>query len=303
MPRFIRAAATAALALGTLAPAIAAQSTASESTGRLAVNGVDRTYLLFVPSTYHQEHPAPLVLVFHGAGGRPRSFARHTGFSALAEREGFVVAYPAGIDRRWNDGRGYGVSRDDVGFVRALLDTLGRQLGIDPKRIYATGISNGAMFTYRLACDLPGVFAAIAPVAGAMPAALVPSCPRDAPVALAAFQGTADPLVPYGGGGVAARRGQVLSAVESVALWARTDGCAAEPADTLEPDRITDGTRVKLSTWTGCRDGRDVHLYTIEGGGHTWPGGPAAGPAVGRVTRDLDATAAIWTFFSRHPKP
>jgi len=300
----IRAVAAAALVLLAFAAALPAQSPPSEAAGRLAVDGVARTYLVYVPTTYRPSDPSPLVLVFHGAGASPRSMARHTGFSALAEREGFVVVYPAGIRRRWNDGRGYSVPRDDVGFIRALLDSLGRQLGIDPRRVYATGISNGAMFAYRLACDLPGVFAAIAPVAGAMPSALAPGCTRGIPVALAAFQGTADPLMPYAGGGVASRRGSVLSAARSVEMWAQTAECAAEPSVTLAPDRAPhDGMRVKVTSYAGCKDGRDVDLYTIEGGGHTWPGGPVSGRRVGRVTRDIDATATIWSFFSGHPKP
>lgn len=268
------------------------------------MDGVARTYLLYVPSTYRPGQPSPLVLVFHGGGASPRSMARHTGFSALAERKGFIVAYPAGVRRRWNDGRGYGVPHDDVGFIRALLDTLGRQLSIDPRRIFTTGISNGAMFTYRLACDLPGVLAAIAPVAGAMPSALAPMCTQGAPVALAAFQETADPLMPYAGGGVASRRGKVLSAARSVEMWAGTAGCAAEPSVTQAPDRVPhDGMRIKVISYAGCKDGRDVDLYTIEDGGHTWPGGPASGRHVGRVTRDIDATTTIWSFFSGHPKP
>jgi polyhydroxybutyrate depolymerase len=281
---------------------IAPQSAPAEQSRTLRVGGAERSYLLYVPTGYQSSRPAPLVLVFHGAGGRPKQMARHTGFTAVAEREGFIVVYPAGLRRRWNDGRGM-VQSDDVGFVRALLDSLEHELGIDPKRIYATGISNGAMFSYRLACDLPGVLAGIAPVAGAMPTALVPTCSPGSPVALAAFQGTADPLVPYGGGGVAVRRGRVLSATESVEHWAETDGCTGAPTVTMEPDRVTDGTRVRLSSWTGCREGHDVALYTIEGGGHTWPGDRASGRMLGRATRDLDATTTIWSFFSAHPKP
>ena len=286
------------------ATTLAAQAPPSnvEQPRTLRVNGVERDYLLYVPSQYQASRPAPLVLVFHGAGGRPKQMARHTGFTTLAEREGVIVVYPAGIRRRWNDGRGM-VSSDDVGFVRDLLDTVQHELSIDPKRIYATGISNGAMFSYRLACDLPGVFAGIAPVAGAMPTALVPTCSPGSPVAIAAFQGTADPLVPYGGGGVAVRRGRVLSATESVQRWAEADGCAAAPTITMEPDRVTDGTRVRLSSWTACEQGHDVVLYTIEGGGHTWPGDRGAGRLLGRATRDIDATMAIWSFFSAHPKP
>ncbi|MEO7987827.1 MAG: polyhydroxybutyrate depolymerase, partial [Gemmatimonadales bacterium] len=90
----------------------------------------------------------------------------------------------------------------------------------------------------------------------------------------------------------------------SAGMWAETDGCTGDPTVTMEPDRApSDGMRVKRTAYTGCKPGLDVELYTIEGGGHTWPGGPAAGPSVGRVTRDIQATTTIWSFFSRHPKP
>lgn len=282
----------------------AQQPARTEERRTLRVNGQDRAYLLYLPTTWRPGRPAPLVLVFHGGGGRGRGIAPHTGFSRLAEREGFVVVYPDGLNRRWNDGRGYAATHDDVGFVRALLDTLRRELSVDPRRIYATGISNGAMFSYRLACDLPGVFAAVAAVAGAMPTDLAPACDHTEPVSVLALQGTADPLMPYAGGGVARRRGRVLSATRSIAFWATVSGCAAAPVTTLEPDRAPDdGTRVHRTVYGGCRDGRSVELYTIEGGGHTWPGGPAAGRRVGRVSRELDATALIWGFFVQHPKP
>jgi polyhydroxybutyrate depolymerase len=111
-----------------------------------------------------------------------------------------------------------------------------------------------------------------------------------------AFQGTADPLMPYLGGGAGQRR--VLSAERSLGFWATLAGCTGTPVTTDEPDRVADGTRVRHTTWLGCREGWAVELYTIEGGGHTWPGGPEAGRRVGRVTREIDATATIWGFFA-----
>jgi polyhydroxybutyrate depolymerase len=174
---------------------------------------------------------------------------------------------------------------------------------VDSARIYATGISNGAGLAYRLACDLPGVFAAVAPVAIGLPAALEERCAATRPVSVLSFQGTRDPLVPYEGGKVAARRGRVLSAPRSAALFAEVNGCAALPSVTPEPDTATDGTRVRRTTYTGCREGRDVVLYTIDGGGHTWPGGPPVGRLVGRVSRELDATLRMLDFFDRHPQP
>jgi len=284
------------LALGT---PLAGQSTPVETRHTLQVNGVARGYAIYVPPAHRQ--PAPLVLVFHGGGGRPQGMARHTGFTALAEREGFVVVYPEGVGGHWNDGRSI-FSGDDVGFIRVLLDSLRVRLGIDPRRIYATGISNGAMFSYRLACDRPGVLAAIAPVAGALPADLAPRCTAPVPVAVASFQGTADRLVPYDGGGVARRRGQVLSAERSVRFWAVANGCGPSPVSDAPLDRVKDGTRVRRDSFPGCRDGREVVLYTIEGGGHTWPSGPRSGRRVGRVSREIDATTAIWEFFQRHPR-
>jgi len=306
MSPVLRSRLAAAIALSCVAAVhLSAQQPArTEERRTLRVNGQNRAYLLYLPTTWRPGAPVPLVLVFHGGGGRGRGIAPHTGFSRLAEREGFIVAYPDGLNRRWNDGRGYAATHDDVGFVRALLDTLRQELSVDPRRVYATGISNGAMFSYRLACDLPGVFAAVAPVAGAMPTDLAPACDHTEPVSVLALQGTADPLMPYAGGGVARRRGRVLSATRSIAFWATVSGCAAAPVTTLEPDRAPgDGTRVHRTAYGGCRDGRSVELYTIEGGGHTWPGGPPAGRAVGRVSREVDATALIWGFFVQHPKP
>jgi polyhydroxybutyrate depolymerase len=303
MPFMLRALSLVVLALAGPGSALAQTAPARGDQARtLRVNGVGRSYFVFVPSRYRAGTPVPLVLVFHGAGGRGRRMAAHTGFSRLAEREGFVAVYPDGLGRRWNDGRGVAEGHDDVWFVRALLDTLGGELSLDSARVYATGISNGAMFSYRLACDLPGVLAAIAPVAGAMPSAITEGCSNVKPVSVLAIQGTADPLLPYQGG-TAGSRGSVLSAGESIAFWARADGCGATPATAPGSDRVRDGTRVELTSYAGCRDGRSVALYTINGGGHTWPGGPAVGPSVGRVSRELDATAVIWEFFARHPRP
>jgi len=244
--------------------------------------------------------PIPLLLVLHGAGGQGAGMAQHTGLSEPATRRGYAVAYPDGIARRWNDGRGNGATHDDVEFIRLLLDSLGRELPVDPRRIYATGISNGAGLAYRLACDLPGRFAAIAPVAGAPAAAIEERCATTRPVSVISFQGTRDRLMPYEGGDVSIRRGRVLPAQQSAALFADVNGCTLPPAVTAEPDTVQDGTRVMRSVYSGCHDGREVVLYTIEGGGHTWPGGPPVGRLVGRVSRDLDATRTMLDFFDRH---
>ena len=229
--------------------------------------------------------------------------ASHTGLTGPATARGYAVAYPDGIDRRWSDGRGTRAGDDDVEFVRVLLDSLGREIPVDPRRVYATGISNGAALAYRLACDLPGAFAAIAPVAGAPAAALEERCAATRPVSVISFQGTRDRLMPYEGGNVSPRRGQVLSARRSAALFAEVNACAPTPTVTAEADTVRDGTRVHRSVYGGCREGREVVLYTIGGGGHTWPGGPPVGRLVGRVSRDIDATGTMLDFFDRHSQP
>jgi polyhydroxybutyrate depolymerase len=262
---------------------------------------VRRSYLVALPTSPPRAGPLPVVLVFHAAGGNGRGIARHTGFTALAAREGFVAVYPDGVGGRWNDGRVPG-GRDDVGFVRVLLDSLGRELDIDRRRIFATGISNGAMLAHRLACEVPGVLAAIAPVAGALPAAVAERCGAALPVSVVGFQGTADRFMPYAGSATL-RGGPVLGAVESASFWARAAGCSGPDAPEPPTDTVTDGTRLRRSAWSGCAEGREVVLYTIEGGGHTWPGGPAAARRVGRASREIDATSTIWAFFQRHPRP
>jgi polyhydroxybutyrate depolymerase len=278
-----------------------AQSSAGHVRRRtIDVEGVRRSYLLHLPAS--RQEPMPLLLVFHGGGGTASNIAEHTGLSPAATPRGYAVVYPDGVGGHWSDGRATRAGADDVGFVRVLLDSLRRELPLDSRRIFATGISNGAGMAFRLACDLPGVFAAIAPVAGGLPTELENRCAAAPPISLVMFQGTLDRLMPYDGGDLSQRRGRVLPATTTATVFARLDGCAGEPEVAAEPDTVTDGTRVRRATYAGCREGHAVVLYTIEGGGHTWPGGPPVGHAVGRVTRDLDATRVMLDFFDRHPQ-
>lgn len=262
----------------------------------LRIGGVERHFVLHLPRPARRGR-LPVVVVLHGAGGSGRGVAAGTGFSAEADRRGFVAVYPDGIDGGWNDGRGTG-GADDVAFVRAMLDTLAGELRTDPDRVYAAGISNGAMFTHRLACELPGTFAAIAAVAGGLPASVAPRCTGGPPLAFIGFNGTADRLVPFEGGG------ELLSATASAAHWATVDGCDPSPSASLRPDRAPgDGTRVRRWTWSGCTPGTAVVLYAVGGGGHSWPGSaPMHVPLLGRTTRDVSATRTIATFFLTHPR-
>jgi polyhydroxybutyrate depolymerase len=275
----------------------------------LTVGGMERDYLLHVPPGMQSGRAVPLVLAFHGGGARAWSMPGLTHLDELADGEGFLVAYPDGLDRRWNDGRGMSTA-DDLAFVRAVIDDIERAHNVDPRRIYATGISNGGFFSNKLACDLSDKIAAIASVAATMPEKLVAECKPSRAVSVLYIQGTKDPLVPIDGGEVGFRksrgRGETLSLIDSAHFWRVQDQIAsATPSVETLPDRVDDGTHVHRKVWSGGKDGSEVVAYTIEGGGHTWPDGPQYLPkfVVGTASQNLDATAAIWKFFQAHPMP
>ncbi len=254
--------------------------------------------------------PLPLVLVFHGRFQGARDISEWTDFNAVAEAYGFIAAYPIGIKSHWNDKRiavpiMNAGNYDDVGFVKTLLAHLEATLAIDPTRIYATGMSNGAMFVQRLACELPGIFAAIGPVSGTLPSNVAPQCTSSQPVSVIEIHGTKDAYVHWDGGSVRGLGGKTLSVPQTIAHWRQLEGCPSTPDITYHPKRDPrDRTRVRRETYGPCRSVTEVALYAIEGGGHTWPGGPDD-PRIfsGHVNRDISATTLLWAFFEQHPQP
>jgi polyhydroxybutyrate depolymerase len=288
---------------------------ADNRSGSLMVNGLKRTYIIHLPATVNTM--MPLVIVLHGGGGKGKSMVKLTnsGFDKLSDKKGFIVVYPDGIDKHWNDDRngsetGYVTHEkniDDVGFISALIDELIKKYNIDSKRVYVTGMSNGAIMSYRLGCELSGKIAAIAPVAGNIPENLQ-NCRPSNPVPVLAINGDKDPLVPYDGGEVTGpfgkkKLGKVLSTHESILFWVKTNGCSSNPVVTDVPDNDRDdGTRVQKLQFMNDRNNCDVILYTIKGGGHTWPGGyQYLGEwIVGKTCRDIIATEVIWEFFEKH---
>lgn len=198
------------------------------------------------------------------------------GFDRLADEEGFVVVYPDGINQRWNDGRSPQWSEvDDVGFLSALIDTMAQDWNIDRRRVYVTGISNGAQMAMRLARERSDRITAVAVVAYAMQEkyASIPIAAR--PMSVLVMTGMADLLIPWQGGGTPDRsgerdRGPVLSVPQTVDHIRANDGCSTPSAVALEPGRDpNDGTRVQQEEYSSCRNGTEVVLYVIEGGGHT----------------------------------
>ncbi len=194
-----------------------------------------------------------------------------------------------------------GASRmpDDVKFTARLLDDLATVANIDAKRVYATGISNGGMMCHRLAAEMSDRIAAIASISGTIAIERVE--PRR-PVPVLHFHGTADTLLPYNGPTPAIARFLPFKSVEeTIATWVRINGCEQSPRMTTLADTAHDGTRIQRKEWTAGRHGAPVILYTIEGGGHTWPGEDTSAAFLGKVTMNIHANDVIWEFFLKHP--
>ncbi len=280
----------------------------------LTVGTLEREFLVHVPANLGSS-PVPLVFVFHGGNGQATGTMGLTGFSEVADKETFIVVYPQGIGRNWNDGRVTQVSEahrdnvDDLAFFDALLAALTREYRVDTKRVYATGISNGAIFSHYLAANRAEKIAAIAPVVGGIATPFNKRFKPSQPVSVLMIQGTDDPLVPYNGGRIAGRerqdRGSIIGTDEAIRLWTRVNGCDSEPITKPLLDRdANDGCRSEEQRWTGGRGRTEVVLWKVQGGGHTWPSGPRYLPErlIGRVTRDF-GSAEFWEFFESHPKP
>jgi polyhydroxybutyrate depolymerase len=248
------------------------------------------------------------VLLFHGRYGTAAGLEEQTGFSAIADREGFVAVYPQGEGRRWSDGR-QGEDWKDIDFVCAILDTLGSFCSYDSSRVFAAGMSNGSFFCCYLAARRADLVRAIAPVAGGMADPWPGSFDPSAPVSVLMINGTSDPLVPYGGGEVGyengrSDQGSCLPAEEAAAAWAGAAGCPGSPVWTgLEDVDPGDGCTCARLSWAPGEGNARVELIRVDGGGHTWPGldDPLGERLVGRTCRDFVAPEMIWEFFESLP--
>lgn len=282
----------------------------------ITVDGRERTYYVHLPPGLSPSGSYPLVFNFHGGRGSGHQQAELSKMNAYADRYGFIAVYPDGIEKNWNDGRGTTepakMGIDDVKFVRAVYDKLRSTYAVDAKRVYSTGISNGGMFSYRLACDMSDVFAAIGPVVGSLATRHRPNCKPASPVAVVSIMGDADEFVPLQGGEEGWKNGKgdggtLESEGAMKEFWSKHNACSAQPSVTQLPVRVNDGTSVRKVTFSGCRNGADVVFYTVAGGGHTWPPNEFKwgfmNRMAGKSSQNIDATEVIWDFFSRHPKP
>ena len=233
----------------------------------LSIGGMQRSYILHVPSGYNGTERVPLVLDFHGSGGSGMQQQSSSGYQAVADREGFVIAFPNGIDNAWNIGPCCTNSRDvdDLGFAKAIVEDISAEGCIDASRVYATGFSMGGGMSHYLACNAPEVFAAVAPAAFDL---LIPEeepCEPSRPISVLAFRGTNDTVVPFAGGQGSSGRVTFLGAQASFARWSDIDGC-------MEPT-TADGD---CTYYENCSGGAVVGLCIKQGGSHA-PGDAATG--------------------------
>jgi len=266
----------------------------NRNNGSLISSGQKRKYLLYVPRSYDRSRPAPLVISMHGAGTWPVQQMELSEWNRLAESQGFIVVYPSGIGsagpRVWHVG-----GENDVRFISELIDKLEAAYNIDPARIYANGFSNGGCMSFVLSCALSDRIAAVGMV-GAAQTLPWSWCTDHRPVPMIAFHGTADSFAPYNGGASWVAPDRFPNIPAWTANWARRNRCAPDPVESAVAADVT------RREYTNCADSAAVVLYTIRGGGHSWPGGgPLPEWFVGPTSRSIDATSEMWAFFRAHP--
>jgi len=276
----------------------------NQNNGGIVSSGERREYLLYVPGSYDRTKPTPLVISLHGAGMWPASQREVSQWNRVADRHGVVVVYPSGIRggggaRIWRSGsasRSEPGLMKDVRFISELIDTLEASFNIDPARIYANGLSNGGGMSFVLSCTLSDRIAAVGMVGAAH---LLPWnwCTDHRAVPMISFHGTADSAAPFHGGASWVAPGMLFPDIRTwTANWAGRNGCAANPTESMV------AADVSRREYAHCASDASVVLYTILGGGHTWPGGgPFPEWFVGTTTHNIDASELMWEFFRDHP--
>lgn len=257
-------------------------------------DGEKRSYLLHVPNSYDGAETS-LIIALHGGTGSAKNIEEQSGLPTLSDTEGFILCSPNGLKKSWNAGGCCGWAErknaDDVGFISKLIDHLLAEYSIDPNRVYITGMSNGGMMSYRLACELSDKVAAIAPVAGTM----VFDCNPSSAVSVIHFHSYEDGNVPFEGGVGDGISDHYNAPVDSVIhFWAEELSC--------QSDSMLNNTDFDFWAFSSCNDSSEVQLYVTNDGGHSWPGGVAPREKADDPSAVIDANALMWEFFKQHPK-
>ena len=283
-------------------------------TFEIDIAGRTRNYLLYLPSQAQLNAPRPLLLAFHGGGGNAARFREYAGIDHVADREGFAVVYPNGTGRHqsrlltWNAGGCCGHAQqlrvDDVAFARAIVDDLAQRTPIDRDRVYATGHSNGAMMSYRLAAEDPALLAAIAPVGAAMN--LHPFRAGE-PMPVLHIHSVDDPRALYDGGlgppfPFTNYRVQHRAAETELQRWVRLNRCAEASQLIEEREDKRTGHTARHYRFVPCHGNATIELWKLTGAGHGWPGSPVGRRLerwIGPGTDVIDAAEEVWRFVSR----
>ena len=284
-----------------------AQQNVEDSLGH---QNLQRQYIIHLPPGYNNNNPLPAVIVLHGGSGNYYSVQGFTQMNFVSNQNDFLAIYPQGIGKAppgysWADGRNTSADQagiDDVGFISKLIDTLYHDYNIDTNRVYICGFSNGGFMTQRLACETPGLFAAIGGLGCSMDTNLIQTCRPNQAVPMAYFSGTADPEVPYDGGAMNNPTVTPVVAVDTaVNFWVNNNNCqTAEPVTNLPNTVPEDSSTVELYKYTNCDCHGDFYFFKIINGGHTWPGVPVPQfPQLGNTNEDIHASYSLWDFFSQ----
>lgn len=281
-----------------------------DQTHTMQFEGYERSYIVHLPPEAKLQNPIPLLFHLHGGGGTAKGTSGLTfnRFNELADRDGFIVVYPNAINKNWNDGRkledvlAWKKDINDVAFITAIIDELKQKYKIDTKRIFTTGMSNGGFMSSRLLCDRADIFRGGAILTASLSKDYIPQCDPEKPVAVMVMNGTDDPLVPYDGGHVRVfrkNRGEIVSTDEYLDFWKIKNGCEIKQNTVELPDTADDGTTVSVTKYSKCDNQGALVLYTINGGGHTWPGGKQylGERIIGKTNRDIVACDVIWDYF------
>lgn len=280
----------------------------------IMVDGIAREYLLYVPAAYDGSEAWPFVLNFHGYLSKPKRQMAATSMNAVADTAHFLVAYPKGLKidistvanrykklpKRGNGWNIYGAlsGNDDLAFVNGIIDETEATYNVNSQKIYATGMSLGAIMTHYLACELNGRIAAIASVVGGLQDDERFDCDPVHNIPVLIMAGTADDFAPYDG------RLNGIGPEATARFWRTHNGCSADSTvTTFEDQNMGDGSTVTRFTYKNCNGNAEVVFYKIEGGGHTWAGDANFPGMLGNVNRDIQASSEIWNFFNRHELP
>lgn len=263
---------------------------------------VTRCYWLTIPAAPSGEEPMALIFSLHGFASNPRGQRTYSQWDNVASSHNAAVVYPqgSGFPLRWNSFSDASPDApDDVAFFRDMLAELRDALPIDPSQVYVTGFSNGAAMTLRLVCEAGELIAAAGTVAAPVTSSIM-SCELKDPVPLIAFHGSADPVLAIDGWDLETdpslktslpiRQGKLFGFETWTEAWARRSGCA------MDPTIIMNTAQVRALRYAGCPDHMQLQVYTMIGGGHTWPGGKPI-PFVGRTSKAISASVAMWDFF------